>query len=343
MRPGYLPAGKLPPALLRRLLSAYTHTDPRLVVPPGLGEDAAVIDFGDRYLVAKTDPITFATDAIGWYAVHVNANDIAAMGATPRFFLATIIVPQEVATEAVIEEIFAGIHAAADDLGVTVCGGHTEITHGIDRPIVVGQMLGELAPDQLVRSADLQPGDELILTKGLAIEATAIIARERGIDLADRGFDRVFLERCAGFLTTPGISVVRDAAIATATGGVRAMHDPTEGGLATALYELAEAADVGIWIDAQTLHLAPESAQLCTAFALDPLGVISSGALLIGCDRTFSGDIIDALEEAGIRAARIGSARPATDGLKIIDEGDERVLPTFPVDEITRIFEQEDD
>ena len=343
MRPAYLPAGKLPPALLQRLLSSYTQTDPRLIVPPGVGEDAAVIEFGDRYLVAKTDPITFATDAIGWYAVHVNANDIAAMGAKPRFFLATVIVPAKGSTEATIESIFASIHDAADHLGVTVCGGHTEITHGIDRPIVVGQMIGEVAPDQLVRSADLQPGDALILTKGMAIEATAIIARERGKELANRGFDQALLDRCARFLTDPGISVVRDAAVATAAGGVRAMHDPTEGGVATALYELAEAASVGIRVEREALHIADDPARLCAEFDLDPLGVISSGALLIGCDMAASDGIVAALVEAGIEASHIGSARPVEEGCVIIGEGGERTLPVFPVDEITRIFEEPDD
>ena len=136
------PAGKLPPAELSRLLAAYTHRHERLLVPPTVGEDAAVIDCGDRLLVAKTDPITFASDEIGWYAVHVNANDIAAMGATPRFFLSTILLPEERATPELAESIFRSIHQAAESLDIAVCGGHTEVTYGLDRPLVIGQMLG---------------------------------------------------------------------------------------------------------------------------------------------------------------------------------------------------------
>ena len=193
-----LPCGKLPHDLLERLVRDYTHdSDSRLLVPPGIGEDAAVIDFGDRCLVAKTDPITFATDAIGWYAVHVNANDIATMGAQPRFFLATIIIPEQMATAELIESIFASIHAAAGELGVTVCGGHTEITHGIDRPLVIGQMLGEVDREGIIRSSNLTPGDVILLTKGMAIEATAIIAREKRADLLSRGYDDGMLQRCA--------------------------------------------------------------------------------------------------------------------------------------------------
>ena len=334
-----LPAGKLPPEVLDRLIRSYTHQDPDLVVPPGLGEDAAVIAFGDRYLVAKTDPITFATDAIGWYAVHVNANDIAAMGAQPRFFLATILLPASQATATLAESIFRSIHAAASTLGIVVCGGHTEITHGIDRPIVIGQMLGEVEPERLVRSSGLEPGDALLLTKGLAIEATAIIAREKREDLQERGFAEEFLETCCNFLEEPGISVVRDARIAAAAAPLHAMHDPTEGGVATGLFELATASRVGLEIEAQALHLAPESARLCAEFGLDPLGVISSGALLIGCSADAAPVVVAALEDAGIRTARIGAVRPAEFGLRLRRQDRLVPLPQFPADEITRLFQ----
>ena len=339
MNESRLPAGKLPPEVLDRLIRAYTHQDPDLVVPPGLGEDAAVVAFGDRYLVAKTDPITFATDAIGWYAVHVNANDIAAMGAQPRFFLATILLPASQATPTLVESIFRSIHTAASTLGIAVCGGHTEITHGIDRPIVVGQMLGEVEPEKLVRSSGLKPGDALLLTKGLAIEATAIIAREKREDLRQRGFAEEFLEKCRNFLEEPGISVVRDARIAAAAAPLHAMHDPTEGGVATGLFELATASRVGLEIEAQALHLAPESARLCAEFGLDPLGVISSGALLIGCSADAAPVVVAALEDAGIRTARIGAVRPAEFGLRLRRQDRLVPLPQFPADEITRLFQ----
>ena len=338
MKRNTYPAGKLPHADLARLIQTYTHTDPRLIVPPALGEDAAVIDFGDRYLVAKTDPITFATEAIGWYAVHVNANDIAVMGATPRFFLATILLPEGDATPELTESIFASLYEAAGSLGITVCGGHTEITCGLDRPIVVGQMLGEAAPDRLIRSSGLEPGDALILTKGLAIEATAVIAREKQSELLKKGYSRRFVDRCAAFLEDPGISVVEDARIAADAGGVHAMHDPTEGGVATGLFELAAASGVGMEIDAEALPIAPEPARLCREFGLDPLGVISSGALLVGCAAEAAPRILEALKRAGIPAARIGAVRESGFGLKLRKEGRLVPLPAFSVDEITRLF-----
>jgi hydrogenase maturation factor len=333
------PAGKLPPRDLERLLRAYTHRDARLVVPPGVGVDAAVLDFGDRYLVAKTDPITFATDAIGWYAVHVNANDVASMGAQPRFFLAAVLLPPDQATADQVERIFRSIHEAADSLGVLVCGGHTEITPGIDRPIVVGHMLGEVEPNRLVRPSGLRPGDALLLTKGLGIEATALIARERGPQLRRKGYGEDVIEQCRNFLYDPGISVVRDARVAIAAGQVRALHDPTEGGVATGISELATASGVGIEVFAEAMPIAPATARLCAEFGLDPLGVISSGALLIGCDPDSAAPILAALAEFGIAAARIGQAHPPGFGVRLRREGELVPLPCFAADEITRLFE----
>jgi hydrogenase maturation factor len=330
--------GKLPHGELVRLLARYTGQHPRLVVPPGVGIDAAVIEMGDRCLVAKTDPITFASDEIGWYAVHVNANDVAAMGGEPRFFLAAVLVPADQATPELVESIFRSIHEAAQSLGVVVCGGHTEITPGIKRPIVVGQMLGEVSPEGLVRPSGLRVGDAILLTKGLAIEATALIAREKGEELRRRGYGEDLLTRCRHFLREPGLSVVRDARIARQAGQVRALHDPTEGGVATGLMELAAASGVGLEVSAEALHLAPESERLCAEFGLDPLGVISSGALLIGCAPEDALKTCEALEQEGIKAAPVGAVRPAEFGLQLRRKGVLEPLPRFEVDEITRIF-----
>ncbi|MFQ5879926.1 MAG: AIR synthase related protein, partial [Dehalococcoidia bacterium] len=227
--------GKLLAQLLARLLAQVTTRDPRVVVGPKLGEDAAVIDVGDKYLVAKTDPITFATDHIGWYAVHVNANDIAVMGARPAWFLATILLPQSV-PQLTAEAIFQQILSACEQLDVELVGGHTEVTYGLSRPMVVGAMLGEVAKDRLVQSSGAQPGDRLLLTKGIAIEGTAILARELSEPLRQRGVAPDLIQSAQRLIFEPGISVVPEALLAAAGGRVHAMHDPTEGGLATAVH-----------------------------------------------------------------------------------------------------------
>jgi hydrogenase expression/formation protein HypE len=336
-----LPLGKLPAEYLADLLSRYAHVDERVVVGPGIGVDATAIEFGDRLLVAKTDPITFATDEIGRYAVNVNANDVACLGATPRWFLATLLLPAGLADRSLTERIFAQLSAACRALGVSLCGGHTEITYGLERPIVVGQMLGEVARDDLVLPGGAQVGDVVVLTKGIAVEGTAIIARERGVDLAGR-FPAEFLARCRDFLRQPGISVVRDAQVATACARVHAMHDPTEGGLATGLWELAQAAEVGLLVDQEEITVLPETATLCAEFDLDPLGVIASGALLVVVAPQDGERVIIHLQEAGITAKIIGRVVVPGEGVMLKTSrrfANLREVPRFPRDEITRLFE----
>lgn len=333
-----MPIGKLPPDHLARLLAEHARPDPRLIVGARVGEDAAVIDMGDRYLIAKTDPITFATDEIGWYAVNVNANDVACTGGVPRWFLATLLLPEGKTDATLVDTIFAQMAEACARLDVTLVGGHTEITYGLDRPVVVGQMLGEVAPARFVATEGVRPGDDIILTKGVAVEATAIIAREKANELGET-FDSGYLQRCQGFLHNPGISVVLDAQIAQAAGRLHAMHDPTEGGLATGLWEMATAAGVGLEIDEAAIPILPETAALCSQFGLDPLGVIASGALLIACPQSETETILAALRSERISAACVGRAVESGRGCTLLSSGSKRPLPTFTRDEIARLFE----
>jgi len=334
-----IPIGKLPAELLRGLLERYVTPDRRVVVGPAVGQDATIIDMGERYLVAKTDPVTFATDEIGWYAVHVNANDVACCGATPRWFLATVLLPERGTTPELAEAVFSQLAEACGELGICLCGGHTEITYGIERPIVAGQMLGEVAPDGYVTSRGARVGDALILTKGIAVEGTAIIAREKQNDLSGV-LSAADLRRCANFLRVPGISVVREARLALEVGGVHALHDPTEGGVATGLWELAQASEVGLVIAEDQLPLLPECVTLCHHFGLDPLGLIGSGSLLIAAAKDRAGAIVERLQSEGIAASEIGEVVPADQGCRV-RSADQSLcpLPAFLRDEITRLFE----
>ncbi len=334
-----IPVGKLPAGLLEKLLDRYAPADPRVVEGPGIGKDAAIIDMGDRYLVAKTDPITFATDEIGWYAVHVNANDIACCGATPRWFLATLLLPERGTTPDLAETIFGQIADACQQLGVSLCGGHTEITQGLERPIVVGQMLGEVAPDSYVMASGARVGDVLILTKGIAVEGTAIIAKEKRDELRSV-ISEGDLDRCSRFLHEPGISIVRDARLALEIGSVHALHDPTEGGVATGLWELAQAANVGLVIDESRLPVIDECRVVCGQLGLDPLGLIASGSLLISAATEEAHAITDRLRVAGIDAAIIGEVVSAEQGCSLrASDQTRRPLPTFARDEIAKLFE----
>ena len=332
-------AGKLPIDVLGRLLGRIDLSDPRVVLGPRPGEDAALIDFGDRLLVAKTDPITFATDLIGWYMVNVNANDIAVMGATPKWLLATLLLP-EGTTEGEVSEIFRQISHACSDLDISLVGGHTEVTYGLDRPVAVGAMLGEARKEDAVLSSGVCPGDALVLTKGVAIEGTSILAREAAESLSEAGLDRGLIEKAGAFLFEPGISVVRDARVACSSGEVHAMHDPTEGGLSGGLYELAAASGVGLDVVYESIPLLPECGVICDALDIDPLGLIASGALLASVAAKDSMAILDALSAEGIRASVIGNATDEHSGVKLYTTGKPADFPKFSRDEIARFFSE---
>ncbi|MCC7358323.1 MAG: AIR synthase family protein [Anaerolineales bacterium] len=328
-----LPTGKLPPALLARLLSRAPTNDPAVFLPPGPGLDCAVLDLGARLLVLKSDPITFATDAIGWYLVQINVNDLATTGAVPRWLLLTMLLPEScssVQVEAWAEQVYAACRA----LRINVIGGHTEITHGLSRPILSGTLIGEVARDRLITPRGAQPGDCVLLTKGVPIEGTALAAREFAPRLS-QALSPAELADAQAYLTQPGISVLRDAQIAAAAGAVTAMHDPTEGGLLSALWELAEASGHTLLVDPASVPVPPLAARVCAALGLDPLATIASGALLLTAAPGDAPAIRAALGAAGILCAHIGAVRAGPPEARSAAG----LLPRPARDEIARLFD----
>jgi len=336
-----LAPGKPPPEVLERLFAGLPRQDPRVVVGPRIGEDAAVLHLGDRYLVAKVDPITFVAEEIGWYAVHINANDLAVRGARPAWFLMTLLLPERHADEAALSAIFRQVQEACAAVGAHLVGGHTEVTVGLERPILAGAMLGEVQTDRLVTTAGARVGDAILLSKGIAIEGTSVLAREFERPLRDRGIPAETLACARNFVHRPGISVLPEAQAALAVSPVHAMHDPTEGGLATGLWELAHAAGVGLCVDLDAIPILPESRALCDALAVDPLGLIASGALLVTCPVADAHRILRAWDAHGIDGCVIGEVRPADAGCRMREKGSETALPQFARDEMARLFEAE--
>ena len=298
-----LRSGKLPPDLLKRLLKNTGARDRRVLLGPTFGEDAAVVKLGKQLLVLKSDPVTYASDMIGWYAVNVNANDIVTKGAVPAWFQAVILLPVG-SDEALAESIFKQVSAAAKELGIAVTGGHTEVTPGIDHPIVVGDMHGVVEGRSIVRSSGARAGDVLVLTKGAGIEGTAVIAREKRADLL-KVFDESFVNRAANYLFRPGLSIVAEAKVALKY-RVSAMHDPTEGGVAMGVQELAEASgkSVELWTD--EIIVRKETARLCARYGLNPLGLLGSGALLATFKPSDSGKFVAEVHRMGIDASVVG-------------------------------------
>lgn len=339
--PADLPAGKLPHAFLATLLDELPTADPQLLVGPAIGEDAAVIDFAadsDKLLVAKSDPITFATDQIGYYAVNICANDLGVTGATPRFYLPTVLLPAAATNTALAAAIFTQIGQACRSLGIVVAGGHSEVTPTVTQPVVVGAMLGEAPRDRFVRSGGCRSGDLVVLAGSIPVEGTSIIAREMRGRLLAEGWDAADLDEAADYLFTPGISVLAPALLAAYEGLVTAMHDPTEGGLATGIMELALAAGAGVEIDLDAISIPDLSRRLCDAFGLDPLGMLASGALLATCTPERAPGLLQRWAEIGWPAAIIGRIVPEADGMWATRSGQRMPFPIFAVDEITKLW-----
>lgn len=336
------PIGKLKHNFLHKMIKEYISDlevhDKRIIVGSKIGEDAAVIDMGDKYLVAKTDPITFATDEIGYYVVNVNVNDVVCTGAKPKWFQSTILLPEST-TEQLIANIFKKIHDTCMSMGITVIGGHTEVTSGLKRPIVIGSLLGEVEKNEFVSPDGAEPGDALVLTKGVFIEGTSIIAREKEKELIEKGLDPDFIDKCKKYLYDPGMSVYKEALLANQNFRIKKFHDPTEGGLATGIVEMAIASNVGVLIDLEKIEILPEPNKLSKIFNLNPLGTISSGSLLIAIDDVHSIDLIELLLKNNIKAEKIGYFTLKERGMLVKErDGLIKTLNYSETDEITKIF-----
>ncbi|WP_303902989.1 AIR synthase family protein [Thiohalomonas denitrificans] len=333
--------GKLRHEVLAELLEKIPLDDPAIVVGPGIGMDCAVLRFGNRLLVAKSDPVTFVSDELGHYLVSVNANDIATTGARPRWLLVTLLLPEQKTDHALASGLMDQINRSCRELGIALVGGHTEITWGLNRPIAVGAMLGEVDEGQLITPRGARPGDRILLTKGVPIEGTAIIGRELAAELTAR-LDSKAAAAARAFLHDPGISVVADARIATAAGRVTAMHDPTEGGLVIALWELAVASGRHLAVDPTAVPVPELSRQICSSMNIDPLATIASGALLVTTPPDDATRIKAALLSEKIICADIGEVGEGPAGLERLTKNGPESWPLPERDELTRLFENRD-
>jgi len=335
-----LKAGKLDIDTLKKFLERNTILDPQVVVGPEIGEDAAVIDLGrgvDYYWVVTSDPITFTTEEIGYYGVVVNLNDIATMGAIPKWFLATLLFP-EGSPLRIIEKVFRQIHEACRRFKISFIGGHTEMTPGIEKTILSGHMIGEVKKNELVTTGGARAGDLLLLAKGVCIEGTSIMAREKEAELLKRGISSSLIRKAKRFIFNPGIDVLRTARIACEVAHVHSMHDPTEGGLINGMIEMAWASEKEIEVDLDKVFIYTESRVLCQEFGLNPLGVIASGALLLAISPSDFLPIQKAFRRNSIPSQVIGKIRKGPSKVLRIDPKGRRELKPLPQDEILKIF-----
>ncbi len=333
-----LPLGKLPPPLLAKILAQAPISDPRVIVGPAVGVDCAVVELDETCLVFKSDPITFTSDQIGWYTVQINVNDIATTGALPRWLLVTALLPEGKTTEGIVETISEQLYQACEKMDISVIGGHTEITHGLDRPILAGTLIGEVARENLITPQGASVGDRILLTGGVPIEGTAILARKFAPELKEV-LSREELQEAQDYLTEPGISVLQDAQTATKAGGVTAMHDPTEGGLAGALWELAEACGHSLKIALENVIVSPISEKICAYFEIDPLATIASGALLLTVKPESLDPVLAAMNAKRIPCAQIGTVEKGPVQVRQTTPEGVKLLPRPERDEIARVYE----
>lgn len=329
-----LSIGKLPGAFLSRLLGDLALDDPTVVVGPGIGRDAAAVRIGDAILVLKTDPITFATAGAARYLVNINGNDLACLGATPKWLLVTGMFPLGT-TRDEIAATFAELNEATSDARISLVGGHTEITDAVNRPILVGMLAGIAAPSRLLAPGGAKTGDLLILSRPVAIEGTALLAEELG-DQLDELIDPVMVSRARGLIDSPGLSVATDAAIAFEVVDVHAMHDPTEGGIATGAREIAEASGLAAEVTLDRIPMLPETRAIADALRIDPLGMLASGSLLVAVAKPEARALLNAWERSGAQPAVIGRLVDAGEGHRLIDGFETRELPAFITDEVSR-------
>jgi hydrogenase expression/formation protein HypE len=325
-----LPSGKLPTALLSRLLAPFNRDAPELLLPPSVGEDAGVIDIGGGALVVATDPITLTGREIGGHAVLINANDVAVLGVRPRWFLAVFLLPVGT-TESEVSGMFESMREALEKLDIVLVGGHTEVTPAVVQPVVTGQMLGFQKEGHFLKTGGVEVGDAIVQIGSAPIEGAAVLAHELADKLIDIPADTLRMARDT--IRDPGISVV-DPALRAATLGATAMHDPTEGGLSAGLHEMAEASQVALQVDGDAVLWFAPGIALCEALHADPWGMLASGTVLTAFPAGVTDSALAALCADGYEAAIIARAVPGF-GVSLVNG---EPLPRYEQDEMSRLL-----
>jgi hydrogenase maturation factor len=327
---GVLPVGKLPADLLRELLEAAEPLPPEVLLGPAVGEDACAIEVPAGVLVAATDPITLTGSGVGAHAVVINANDVAVTGVRPRWFLLVLLLPVGTTVEEV-RALFRETQDALAKIGASLVGGHTEVTAVVRQPVVVGQFLGLAEGGRFVRTAGVEGGDVVLQIGPAPVEGAAVLAGEVPSRL--RALPGSVLRAARGAIDEPGISVVEPALEAVRL-GAHALHDPTEGGLATGLHELAEASDVALVVDGASVVWFEPGLAVCEALGADAWGVLASGTLLAAFGPEAAETAGAKLRACGFQVAGIAHAEEG----RGVRTRDGRPLPRFDSDEVARVL-----
>ncbi|MEM0066054.1 MAG: AIR synthase family protein [Sulfolobales archaeon] len=332
--------GKLPPKMLLKYVIGRVGTrDPSVLVGPSIGEDAAVVDIGGgKVLVAHVDPITGAIEFLGWLAVHISCNDIAVRGVKPRWLLPVLYMPEN-ASEELVDKITAQIDEAAKEVGAAVIGGHSEITPGLDRPLLSMTAIGIAEKGRYVTTGSARVGDVVIMTKTAGVEGTAILSTDFREVLLDLGVPQSIIQRGSEFVRK--VSIVREALLLAEAGLATSMHDPTEGGLLGGLAEIAYASGKTLYVREEKVSIAKETLAIARTLGLDPLKLISSGTLIATVPSHLAKEAVELLKKAGIEASEIGYVGDRSENLVVVYREDgtiEKLDDVYVEDEIYRAW-----
>lgn len=324
--------GKLPESVLKRSVFKQLHTKrEEVLLGAGVGEDCAAMKLdSDEIFVISTDPITGTAKDIGDLAVQITVNDLASAGAEPIGVMLTMLLPED-ATEEELKHVMAQVESACEKNRIQVMGGHTEVTRVVSQIVLSVTGVGKAKEDRLISTADVLPDMDILVTKWVGIEGTAILAKEKEQELSAR-YTKPFLEAAKGL--DRYLSVLPEAATAVKS-GVAAMHDVTEGGIFGALWEMAEASGVGLEIDLKKIPLKQETVEICEYFGISPYELISSGSMLMAAKD--GNRLVMELQKEGVPAVIIGKATAGRD--RILRNEDEcRYLEPPKTDELYKVL-----
>ena len=308
-----LKVGKLDSELLKEIVfDKITFRRDEVITRPGIGEDCAVMDFGDYECVLSTDPITASIEDIGREAVHISCNDIASNGVEPVGLLLAVLLP-EGTTEEQIANMMDQAGKASEELGVEIIGGHTEITRAVNKPVMISTAIGRGPKGGSQDGKDMKPGDLLIVTKNVGLEGTGLIATERDMTgiLTEE-------ERAEAVAMLDDVSVVKEGIIAGRI-GTHGMHDVTEGGILGAVWEMCSVSGLGATVTKEAIPVADVTVKLADAFGLDWMRLISSGCMLIVMEEEKWPALEKELADAGIGSACIGKVEEKERGVRFAD------------------------
>lgn len=324
-------AGKLKESVLKRSILKQLHRRLETTITgPSVGGDYGAVAISEEELIVMaSDPVTLTKDAIGSSAIIAACNDVACSGATPMGVSVTVLLPTSF-NEEELRGLMKDMDCACENCGVDIINGHTEVTRAVKEPVVVATVMGKVAKDKRIHSSGLRPGMDIVATKWIGLEGTAILAREKEEDLRTR-YAQPFIDKAKTFGQM--MSIIPEAAVATKS-GVSAMHDMSEGGVFGALWELAESAGVGLEIDLKKIPIRQETIEICEFFDLNPYKLLSGGSLLIATED--GNGLVMELEKADIPAAIIGKATDTNDRV-LINEDERRFLETTQTDELYQL------